>query len=134
MAQQDNFDPLYAPQQTSDNLRKFSDELLKMKGRIIELYIGDQYESLNFDDYSQQQNATIYGVIVEVLDRFIVLDCFYYDTKTGTVRSDNRIYINSFQIKAFTLLDGNGCLDDIFMSAKSAEKVRKAVQRFIQGK
>lgn len=123
--QNDNFDPLYSSQ-TQDGLRKFSDELInKFRGKILELYIGDQYESLTFNDYSQQQNATIYGRLVDVLDRFLILDCFYVDKKTNQVKTGNIIYINTFQIKAMSEVNDEGSLDDIFLSAKDVAKVKK---------
>ena len=44
MAAPDNFDPLYSPQATNgDGLKKFADELVRLKGKYVELYIGDQY-------------------------------------------------------------------------------------------
>lgn len=122
--EQENFDPLYVPPQAGE--RKFSDELItKFKGKIIEIYIGDQYESLNFDDYSQQQNATIFGRLVDVLDRFLILDCFYINPQTGELATGNLVYINTFQIRAMCEVNDEGCLDDIFLSAKHATKVKK---------
>jgi len=122
----ENFDPMYSPQQNGDGLRKFSDELItKFKGKILELYIGDQYESLNFDDFSQQQNATIYGRLVDVLDRFLILDCFYIDKLTGKLSTGNLVYINTFQIRAMGEVNHTGSLDDIFLSAKDVSKIRK---------
>lgn len=108
-----------------DNLRKFSDELLiKFKGKMLEIYIGDQYETINYDDYSVPQNCIIYGKLIDVLDRMIIVDCFYVGADKE-VHHNNRIYLNQFQIRAMTELNGNGSLNDIFLSAKDADKVRK---------
>jgi len=122
----ENFDPSYTSQDFSG--KKFSDELVeKFKGKMIELYIGDQYESLNFEDFSQQQNASIYGKLIEVLDRFVILDCFFVDKK-GELHTGNYVYINTFQIRAMTAIDGRGSLNDIFLSAKDVAKIKKAMK------
>lgn len=123
----DSFDPLYALQQDLGG-RKFSDELAeKFKGQMVELYIGDQYESLTFEDFSQQQNASIYGKLIDILDRFIILDCFYVD-KSGELHTGNMVYINTFQIRAMSAVNDNGSLNDIFLSAKDVAKVKKAMK------
>jgi hypothetical protein len=124
--QPDNFDPLYAaqPQLNSDGLKRISDVMLeKYKNKILELYIGDQSETQNFDDYSTPQNCIIYGKLVDVLDRFIQLECFY--VKNNEVHSDHCVFINFFQIRAMTELNGKGALHDIFLSSKSSDKIRK---------
>ncbi len=120
---QDNPVDAFAAAQ-SNGLRLFSDELLtKLKGKTLEIYIGDQSETLNFEDYSIPQNCVIYGRLTDVLDRMIILNCFYMD-KSGKLRDDNRVYINTFQIRAMTELDNSGSLKDVFLNVKSAEKVR----------
>jgi hypothetical protein len=122
----DNFDPLYAsqPQLNSDGLKRISDVMLnKYKGKIMEFYIGDQSENQEFDQVSVPQNAIIYGKLIDVLDRFILVECFY--VRDGQVRSDHEVLINFFQIRVMTELNGKGALHDIFLSSKSSDKVRK---------
>jgi hypothetical protein len=115
---------LYSGNGPNGDLRKFSDELKeKYLGKVLEIYIGDQYETLNFDDYSTPQNCIIYGRLVEVLDRFLVVNCFYIDKTTGVLRDDNTCYISSFQIRAMTPLDARGTLGDIFLSTNDGKKI-----------
>lgn len=118
----------YAPQSTNDDgVKKFSNELLyKLKGKLLELYIGDQAETINYEDYSVPQNCIIYGKLIEVFDRFIVLDCYYINS-AKQICSGNIVYINSFQIRVMTELNDNGSLNDVFLDAKSSEKVRKTL-------
>lgn len=113
--------------QSNDNLKKFSDVLLSKKGKILELYIGDQSETLNFDDYSVPKNCSIFGKLIEVLDRFVILDCFYMDPITKQLRNDNRVFINTFQIRAMTEVDGIGSLQDVFLSVDDAKRVRNLI-------
>lgn len=123
-----NDNPFEAYNQNGDNLRKFSDELLtKFKGKIIEIYIGDQAETLNFDDYSVPQNCSIFGKLVDVLDRFVILECFYVDTKSKQVKIANKTYVNLFQIRAMTEVNGEGSLGDVFLHVNDAKTVRKFI-------
>jgi hypothetical protein len=109
-----------------NELRLFSDELLnKFKGKMVEIYIGDQASTLNFDDHSIPENCTIFGKLVDVLDRFIILECLYIDKKTGNVKTGNSVYVNAFQIRAMTELDTFGSLYDIFLNARDAHHIRK---------
>ena len=120
--------PFEAYSQSSGDLRKFTDELLNQyKGKILELYIGDQSETLNYDEVSVPKNCCIFGKLIDVLDRVIVLDCYYIDP-SGIVRSGNKIIINSFQIRAMTEVDGNGSLGDVFLSVSAAKKIRSMIR------
>lgn len=119
---------MFATQPNGD-LRKFSDELLmKFKGKILEFYIGDQSETMNYDEVSIPKNCSIFGKLVDVLDRMVVVDCYYIDQTTKQVKSGNKIYLNSFQIRAMTEVDGNGSLADIFLSVNAAAKIRKLIK------
>jgi hypothetical protein len=124
---QDNFDPLIGPAVlNSDGLRRFTDELMnKFVGKMVEIYIGDQAETLDYADNSQHQNATIFGRIVEVMDRFVILDCLYVDKRTNEVAHGNLVYINLFQIRAMSEVNDTGSLDDIFLNSKDVSRVRK---------
>jgi hypothetical protein len=124
--QQDSFDPLYSaqPQLNPDGLKRISDIMLsKYKGKIMEFYIGDQSENQEFDQVSVPQNAIIYGKLIDVFDRFILVECFY--ARNGEIRSDHEVLINFFQIRVMTEVNGKGALHDIFLSSKSSDKVRK---------
>ena len=111
-----------------DNLRKFSDELLiKYKGKVLELYIGDQCETLNFEDFSVPQNCSILGNLIDVLDRFIILDCYYVDAKTKQLKTGNNVYINAFQIRAMTEVNDKGSLGDIFLHVNDSKLIRKLI-------
>lgn len=120
------FEAYNAP--NGDNLRKFSDELIqKFKGKVVELYIGDQCETLNFEDFSVPQNCSIFGKLIDVLDRFIIIDCYYFDQKTKKLKTGNHVYINAFQIRAMTEINGAGSLNDIFLHVNDAKIVRKLI-------
>jgi hypothetical protein len=121
---QDNPYDLY--NSNGDNLRKFTDDLISKKGKILEIYIGDQCETLNFEDYSVPQNCSIFGKLIDVLDRVILLDCFYVDSKKQ-LRTGNIVYINTFQIRAMSEVNGEGSLGDVFLHVNDAGRIRKLI-------
>jgi hypothetical protein len=124
---QDNPVDAFSANQPS-TLRSFSDELLqKFHGKVCEFYIGDQAETISLEETSIPQNCVIFGRLVDVLDRFIIIDCYYVDG-SGKVKSGNLVYLNTFQIRVMSELDGNGSLNDVFLSCRSADKVRKAIR------
>lgn len=126
--QLDNPFEAFGPTANDDDVKKISDELLKFKGKIVEIYAGDQSEILNFEEFSVPQNCSIIGKLVDVLDRFIILDCFYIDAISKKLKSNNIIYVNTFQIRTWTELNGNGSLGDVFLSVNDAKVIRKLLQ------
>lgn len=130
MAENDNLSNPFAMfgEVKKEELKTFSDELLSLKGKYLELYIGDQCETMNYDEISVPQNSSIFGKLIDVLDRFIILQCLYIN-KLGDLQNGNKIYINAFQIRAMTVLDGNGSLRDIFLNSKDANAIRNRIRQ-----
>jgi len=93
----------------------------------MEFYIGDESETQSWDDVSYPQFCVIYGRLLEVLDRFVIIDAFYIDARSGEIKSGNEIFLNAFQIRAMTELNGKGSLHDIFTSSKASDKIRKLI-------
>lgn len=114
-------------EQKSDAIKLFSDELLSLKGSLLEIYIGDICSTMNYDEVSVPQCSSIFGKLIDVLDRFVVLECLYID-KSNNLQSGNKVYINAFQIRAMTILDGKGSLQDIFLDIKDAAHIRKLLR------
>lgn len=115
-------------QNGNGSLRLFSDELIhKFKGKFLELYIGDQAESVEWVDHSIPYNSSIFGKLVDVLDRFIILECLY--VRDGELKTGNLIYINTFQIRAMSEINSSGSLKDIFLHVKDADTVRDLLHK-----
>ena len=124
----DNPYDLFNSNKKNETLKSFSDELLSLKGKWVELFTGEQCETINYDEISVPINSSIFGEIIEVMDRFIILNCLYID-KENNIQYENRVYINTFQIRAMTVLDGNGSLQDIFLNVKDAKNIRKLIRQ-----
>ena len=112
------------PKKIGDEVKSFQDHLIDLKGKLLELFIGEQAETLNYDDYSVVSNSSTFGRLVDVFDRFVVLECLYLDDNNN-IKYGNKVYINAFQIRAMTLLNKQGSLQDIFISNRKASTIRK---------
>ena|SRR5690606_18325538 len=104
-------------------MSKLNGLLPKLKGELLEISIGDEYEEILSADSSKKVNGVIYGVLQDIVDEFIILDSFYLD-KEGRISSGNIIYINSWAIKMFTKVKSNGCLNDILLSSNHTRKIK----------
>lgn len=124
----DGGNPFEAFSGNGKGLKQISDVLTQyFIGKYLELYIGDQVETLEFTDHSVPENCVIYGKLIEVLDRFLVFDCFYVDKKDNNVKSGNIVFINFFQIRAMSELNGVGSLGDVFLSVNDAKRIQKII-------
>ena len=110
-------------------VKTFTDALINMKGELLEFYLGDQSESVDLDQFSTPYNCCIFGKLIDVLDRVIVVECLYVDKATGTLTTGNKVFINTFQIRALTKLDGKGSLQDIFLNSRDAHNIRKLLHK-----
>lgn len=110
-----------------EELKTFADELLSMKGKFISMYIGDQAMNMNYDECSVPHNSIIYGKLIDILDRFVAIECFYLDNEK-ILHLGNKIYINTFQIRAMKEMDNKGNLGDVFLEARDAKKIMNIIR------
>lgn len=94
-----------------------------LKGKLLEVSIGDEYEELVMADHVKKVNGVIYGVLQDITGDFFVLNC-YHITKEGQLSDGNIVYLNSWNIKAFTEVNSHGCLNDVFLSSSHTHKMK----------
>ena len=97
--------------------------LPRLKGKLLEISVGDEYEEIVLSDHVRKVNGVIYGILQDIVEEFLVLDC-YYITKEGQLQDGNIIYINTWAIKAFTEVNSQGCLNDVFLSSDHTRKMK----------
>lgn len=95
-----------------------------IKGRLMEISIGDVYEEIVLSDHTKSINSTIYGTVQDLLGDFLILDC-YFSNATGEVSSGNIVMLNTWNIKAMTEVNGSGSLNDVFMGTKDVRKIKR---------
>ncbi len=94
-----------------------------LKGKLLEISVGDEYEEIVMSDHVRKVNGVIYGILQDIVDEFIVISC-YYISKDGKLQSGNVVYINTWAIKAFTQVNASGCLNDVFLSSDHTRKIK----------
>lgn len=97
--------------------------LPKLKGKLLEISIGDEYEELQMSDHVKKVNGVIYGILRDIIDDFLVLDCYYLTAK-GELADGNVVYINSWAIKVFTEVKPKGCLNDVLLSSSHTRRMK----------
>lgn len=87
-----------------------------LEGKFVEVYTGDQYESVQFADNTTNTNSIMYGVIKSADGDCLVLDSMHYDKSLRKLVHGNIIYLNGLNIHAITEVDGFGTIKDAIMS------------------
>lgn len=107
-------------------MSKLDGLLPRLKGEMLEICIGDEYEELVLFDNVRKVNTVIYGTFEEVVDDFVIINSFFTDVD-GEFKQGNILYINTWHIKAFTKLKSNGSLGEAFMSSDHSNKVKRLI-------
>lgn len=94
-----------------------------LKGKLLEISIGDEYEELVMNDHIKKVNGVVYGILEDIIDEFIVINC-YYITKQNELKLGNIVYINTWAIKAFTQVNSRGCLNDVLLGSSHTRKIK----------
>lgn len=94
-----------------------------LRDKLLEISVGDEYEEIILSDHVRKVNGVIYGILKDIVDEFLVVDC-YYISKNGDLKHGNIIYINTWAIKAFTQVNSEGCLNDVFLSSDHTRKMK----------
>lgn len=89
-----------------------------MKDRLIEIYIGDTFEDIKYEDSTQKYVAVLIGKVVAAYGECLILDCAYADQKSKNIKFGNIVCLNERSIRTITEVDGSGVLKDTFLSTR----------------
>lgn len=104
-------------------MSKLASLLPKLKDELLEISIGDDYEELSLSDSTKKVNGVIFGYLKDIVDDFMIIDSFYINEK-NELQSGNIVYLNTWQIKAFTKVKSNGCLNDVLLSVTHTRRIK----------
>ena len=97
-------------------------------GKLVEVYIGDTYEDLKFEDSTQKCPAVLIGKMMDAYGECLVLDCAYVEQGTKVVKFGNIVCLNERSIRTITEVDGSGMLRDTFLNSKDGKVVKSALK------
>lgn len=98
-------------------------------GRIVEIYIGDTYEDIKYEDSATKYAAVLVGRVITAYAECIVLNCAYVDPQTKKMQFGNIVCLNERGIRTISEVDGSGLLKDTFLSSRDARIVKDLVKR-----
>ncbi len=95
-----------------------------LKGRIVEIYVGDTYEDIKYEDSTTKVVAVVVGRVIDTYAECLILDCAYTDPSTGKLKFGNIVCLNERAIRFLTELDDTGMLRDVFLSTRDGKKIK----------
>jgi hypothetical protein len=93
-------------------------------GKIVEIYIGDTYEDIKFEDSTQKYAAVVIGKVITAYAECLVLNCAYTDQRTKKIQFGNIICLNERGIRTITEVDESGILRDTFLNSRDGRIVK----------
>jgi len=110
----------------SEKEHTFAELIAKtMKDKVVEVYIGDSYEDIKYDDSTTKYPAVLVGKVVPAYAECLVLNCIYVDQPSKKIKSGNIVCLNERAIRMLTEVDEKGLLIDTFLSSRNHSKIVK---------
>jgi hypothetical protein len=111
-----------------NNIKTFAEFVASIfKGKFIEIYLNDTYEEVSVDQVSTSYPAVFCGKVIGAYGACLIINSVFVDSsdhKNHAVKSGNIVFINDRNIKAFSEVDGNGTLEDMFLRSRQTLAVR----------
>lgn len=125
MAQEEEFIKAIDEVRASGKDITFAELIAKtLKGRIVEIYVGDTSEDVKYDDSTKKYAAVVIGKVITAYAECLVLNCAYMDQVTKTMQLGNIVCLNERGIRTITEVDESGVLKDTFLSSRDAKIVK----------
>lgn len=118
-----------------DTIKKFKSDTKKhtfaeliyeiWKDKVIEVYIGDTFEDIKYDDSTQKYVAILVGKVVDAYGECLVLNCAYVDQASKALKFGNMVCLNERSVRTITEVDESGILRDTFLSSRDSKIVKE---------
>lgn len=95
-----------------------------LKGKIIEIYIGDTYEDIKYDDSTRKYPAVLIGKLIAAYGECLFLNCIYMDHVSKKIKAGNIVCLNERAIRTISEVDDNGSLKDTFLSPRDTKVIK----------
>ena len=66
-----------------------------LKGKLVEVYMGDEYEDLLQADFSKKIQMSVIGILEGAIGDCLVIDSYYFSSDHKALVKGNILYINS---------------------------------------
>lgn len=124
-----NFDNIFN-QFDKNNKSSFAETIAQiLKDQNVEIFLGDTYETIKQSDYDVNTFAIMYGKIVAGYGDCLLINSFYVDGIDKELKAGNIILINAFNIKAISLMDDKGTIQQALIGSRHIRKHRQIKKR-----
>jgi hypothetical protein len=94
------------------------------EGKIVEIYVGDTYEDIKYEDSTAKYPAVVVGKIIGAYGECMFINCAYMDQRTKQMQIGNMICLNERSVRFITEVDESGVLKDCFLSTRDNRVVK----------
>jgi len=94
-----------------------------LKDKLIQIYVGDSYEDIKFEQHTMQYPALFCGKVVGAFKECLVLSTPFRDG--NTTRLGNILFINERAIRALSEINERSVMSDMFLTSKDAINLYK---------
>lgn len=94
-----------------------------LKDKIVEIYVGDTFEDIRYDDSTQKCAAVLVGKVITAYAECLVLNCAYID-EHKKIKFGNIVCLNERAVRTITEVDESGLLKDTFLSTRDSKIVK----------
>ena len=98
------------------------------KDQLIEIYLGDEYESVSTEQISTTYPAVFCGKVISAYKECLVLSCIYTEGehKSRVLKMGNLVFVNERAIRGLNQIDGKGNMEGMFLKSKDAVAILEA--------
>lgn len=126
MATENDFKKVIADFQAESKKRTLAELIATVwADKVVEVYIGDTFEDIKYDDSTQKYAAILVGKVVAAYAECLILNCVYVDQLTKQMRYGNLVALNERAVRTITEVDESGILKDTFLSSRDGKVVKE---------
>ena len=95
------------------------------KGKYLEIYVGDSYEEVSFEQTSQSYPAVFCGKIIDAFKECLIIETVYV-SKDKTVKSGSIMFINERAIRGMCEVNAEYSLEDMILRSSEVSAIYSA--------
>lgn len=93
-----------------------------LENKIVEIYLGNSYEELNFDQFKQDYPSVLVGKVVSAYGNCLVLETVYING-SNKESIGKLLFINDISIHAVSEVVGDSSLEDVMFRSRETKKL-----------
>lgn len=97
------------------------------KDKFIEIYLGDSYEEVNFEQTSMNYPAVLCGKVVAAYKECLIINSVYTEEGSNDIKLGNLIFISERAIRALNEVDGHGVLEDMLFRSRESTYIKSII-------